>query len=149
MAEAFLPVSSHVGASSNVAGTQGSRTPPSASPGGPSNPLIFNTTAPSTPPPHRRFRADAPVLSQMSPRVNGAGALVTPPTTYSAMPSPLLDALDTSFGSGGASSAGRSRCATPVPPGDEESGGGVSLQVVKIGQTSLHNPGGRSSWVGL
>lgn len=27
--------------------------------------------------------------------------------------------------------------------------GGASMRLVKIGQTSLHNPGGRSSWIGL
>lgn len=27
--------------------------------------------------------------------------------------------------------------------------GGANMRLVKIGQTSLHNPGGRSSWIGL
>ena len=27
--------------------------------------------------------------------------------------------------------------------------GGMAVEMVKIGQTSLHNPDGRSSWIGL
>ena len=161
MAEAFLPVSSHVG-SGTGASSQGMGTPPNSGSPGRSNTLAFNattttTTAPSTPPQthqhiHQRvMRSEAPAHLHMSPRVNGAGALVTPTTTYAAMPSPLLDALDSGFG-------GRSRCATPIPVLAEDdpvvvAGGAMlsvsTVQVVKIGQTSLHNPGGRSSWVGL
>jgi type II protein arginine methyltransferase len=36
-----------------------------------------------------------------------------------------------------------------APPFDSAEAIGVESGVVKIGQTSLHNPGGRSSWIGL
>lgn len=54
-------------------------------------------------------------------------------------PSPLLDSkeiphLDT------ARLASYDRAAAP---------GGAANETVKIGHTSLHNPGGRSSWIGL
>lgn len=77
-----------------------------------------------------------PRSASPSPRVNGAGTLtlVAPPTPTSVTRSPLVDAVDLSFTS--------DRSASPER---DELGAGV----VKIGQTSLHNPGGRSSWYGL
>lgn len=58
-------------------------------------------------------------------------------------PSPLVDAIDNPF---------------LLVSGDQLSkevakrvgeGSKVETGVVKIGQTTLHNPGGRSSWIGL
>lgn len=37
---------------------------------------------------------------------------------------------------------------TGLPDGSG-TGGGCEYELVKIGQTGLHNPGGRSSWIGL
>jgi type II protein arginine methyltransferase len=50
-----------------------------------------------------------------------------------ATPSPLIDAID----------------AHPVLEEPIEEVRKADIGVVKIGQTSLHNPGGRSSWIGL
>lgn len=50
--------------------------------------------------------------------------------------SPVLDAIDVSFGS-------ESTAAPYLRPDEGEP------SMVKIGQTTLHNPGGRSSWIGL
>lgn len=77
-----------------------------------------------------------PRSASPSPRVNGAGTLtlVAPSTPTSMTRSPLVDAVDLSYTS--------DRSASPER---DEFGAGV----VKIGQTSLHNPGGRSSWYGL
>lgn len=77
-----------------------------------------------------------PRSASPSPRVNGAGTLtlVAPSTPTSMTRSPLVDAVDLSYAS--------DRSASPER---DELGAGV----VKIGQTSLHNPGGRSSWYGL
>jgi hypothetical protein len=33
--------------------------------------------------------------------------------------------------------------------GEAGSGGTISVTVIKIGQTALHNPEGRGSWTGL
>ncbi|KAI0001496.1 PRMT5 arginine-N-methyltransferase-domain-containing protein [Russula compacta] len=76
------------------------------------------------------------------PRVDGHGSFVTATSTPFVPPSPLIDAIDNPF----------------LVSGDQLSkettkrGGEVSKiesGVVKIGQTTLHNPGGRSSWIGL
>jgi len=76
------------------------------------------------------------------PRVDGHGSFVTATSTQIVPPSPLIDAIDNPF----------------LVPGDSLSKdvtkriGEVSkieTGVVKIGQTMLHNPGGRSSWMGL
>ena len=76
------------------------------------------------------------------PRVDGHGSFVTATTTPIVPPSPLVDAIDNPF----------------LVPGDllmkevMKRVGEVSkieTGVVKIGQTMLHNPGGRSSWMGL
>lgn len=52
-------------------------------------------------------------------------------------PSPMLDAADMSFGDD------KSMTMDMDPDVPE------TFEVTKIGQTSLHNPGGRSSWYGL
>ena len=54
-------------------------------------------------------------------------------STPMATPSPLIDAID----------------AHPVLEEPIEEFRKADIGVVKIGQTSLHNPGGRSSWIGL
>ncbi|KAH8117716.1 PRMT5-domain-containing protein [Phellopilus nigrolimitatus] len=101
----------------------------------PSNPF-FSSFPPSQP--HLSGSAAPP-----SPRVNGAGSLVATSSTLPASPlparSPLIDAIDLSFGT--------ERSGTPelVLQRDDQD----HTSVVKIGQTSLHNPGGRSSWYGL
>lgn len=53
-------------------------------------------------------------------------------------PSPMMDAADMSFSESTSSSM-------DIEAGESE----VTYGVTKIGQTSLHNPGGRSSWYGL
>jgi len=80
-------------------------------------------------------------------RVNGAGSLVSAPSMIVAAPSPMIDAVgDLSF----SSSTDSLRSYTPDPSVTAGSDGSSSgMGVVKIGQTSLHNPGGRSSWYGL
>ena len=79
------------------------------------------------------------------PRVDGHGSFVTATATPFAPPSPLIDAIDNP--------------AVPVVVSSEifskevtqrvGEGSKVESGVVKIGQTTLHNPGGRSSWIGL
>lgn len=59
-------------------------------------------------------------------------------STHVAVPSPIVDALDV----------------FPLAErGAERRPGSMEVKppcgVVKIGQTALHNPGGRSSWIGL
>ena len=85
--------------------------------------------------------AETPKIGPV-PRVDGYGSFVTATSTHFAPPSPLIDAID-----------------NPVVPvvvhNDQFStkrvgeGFKVETGVVKIGQTTLHNPGGRSSWIGL
>lgn len=63
----------------------------------------------------------------------------TPP----AVQSPISDAEDVGFFQSGRSvvmGGGGGVGEVPAVP---------AYEVVKIGQTSLHNPGGRSSWIGL
>ena len=79
------------------------------------------------------------------PRVDRQGSVVvaTPAATAPfATPSPLLDPIDNPFlvveRPPAAAAAQRS-----LEDADVEAG------VVKIGQTALHNPSGRSSWIGL
>ncbi len=76
------------------------------------------------------------------PRVDGLGSFVTATSIHYALPSPLIDAIDHPV----------------VVSGDQLSkeltkqvgeSSKVETGVVKIGQTTLHNPGGRSSWIGL
>ena len=114
----------------------------------------------------------------MPHRVNGAGSLIASPVAVTASPgprarSPLLDAVDLSIGGGPVHAPPVAASTTPEPrlgvgfdnhnhshgqnvigvgSGDGMEAGeedGMAMGVVKIGQTSLHNPGGRSSWYGL
>ena len=67
---------------------------------------------------------------------NGHGSFLASASTPIATPSPLIDAID------------------PHPPllarrNSYDEFKKADLGVVKIGQTSLHNPGGKSSWIGL
>lgn len=59
-------------------------------------------------------------------------------STHVAVPSPVIDAVD-AF-----PSLVRSETRRSVEVSPRSTAG-----VIKIGQTSLHNPGGRSSWIGL
>lgn len=59
--------------------------------------------------------------------------------TPMATPSPLIDAID-------ARQSSRNKRSTWASADDFRK---ADLGVVKIGQTSLHNAGGRSSWIGL
>lgn len=79
--------------------------------------------------------------TSMTRRASGGGShLVTSPPMGGMMnvASPLIDAVD-----------------IPLLEREEKSFGGSAGSskdvggIVKIGQTSLHNPGGRSSWIGL
>jgi protein arginine N-methyltransferase 5 len=85
--------------------------------------------------------AETPKVGPM-PTVDGRGSFVTATSTPFAPPSPFVDAIDSPF----------------LVPGDrlfkevtkrEEEVSKIETGVVKIGQTSLHNPCGRSSWMGL
>lgn len=69
---------------------------------------------------------------QFLPVDPGQGALFGSPSLPH---SPLADALDAGEGT------------AKAVPVIETQGGEISL--IKINQTSLHNPGGRSSWIGL
>ncbi|EGO24309.1 hypothetical protein SERLADRAFT_356020 [Serpula lacrymans var. lacrymans S7.9] len=62
-------------------------------------------------------------------------------TTHVAVPSPLIDAVDSSFSPVSGGEEGRKE--------DEGVREKACAGAVKIGQTLLHNPGGRSSWIGL
>lgn len=78
------------------------------------------------------------------PRVDGHGSFVTATSAQIVPPSPLIDAIDIDnpFLDSGDS----------LPKDVTKRIGEVSkieTGVVKIGQTMLHNPGGRSSWMGL
>jgi type II protein arginine methyltransferase len=69
-----------------------------------------------------------------------ASLLRSPSSPYNPMPSPLLDAIDMfTF-------PDKRERQTPVP---EDTFATDGLRMVKIGQTSLHNPSGQSSWIGL
>ena len=117
-AEAFLPV---------AVATTSSTAPPSSSPR-----LIIPETgdlatngAPPSP----------------SPRSANESGLLAAQSAMSPSPSlgarsPVLDAIDVSFGS-------ESTAAPFLRPDEGEP------SMVKIGQTTLHNPAGRSSWIGL
>lgn len=76
------------------------------------------------------------------PVVDGHGSFVTATSTSFAPPSPLVDAIDNPFLVSG------DRLFKDAPKREEEASKTES-GVVKIGQTSLHNPAGRSSWIGL
>ncbi|EIW83976.1 PRMT5-domain-containing protein [Coniophora puteana RWD-64-598 SS2] len=77
-------------------------------------------------------RAGDPVLETVSASASTASFFASP-TTHVAVPSPLIDAID------------------PASPPffvreDEEA---AKYGAVKVGQSALHNAGGRSSWIGL
>ncbi|KAI0049761.1 PRMT5-domain-containing protein [Auriscalpium vulgare] len=78
-----------------------------------------------------------------SPRVDGRGSFAAAAATPFATPSPLIDAIDNPF-----ITAERPVKVKEVTKRAEEVTN-IETGVVKIGQTSLHNPGGRSSWIGL
>ena len=66
--------------------------------------------------------------------MNTQGSFFASQSTPMATPSPLIDAI------------------YPQPESEKTSGEEFSkadIGIVKIGQTSLHNPGGKSSWIGL
>ncbi|KAA1467478.1 PRMT5-domain-containing protein [Dentipellis sp. KUC8613] len=73
-----------------------------------------------------------------APSVDGRGSFIAATSTPFATPSPLLDALDNPFIASNPHVTKKPEDVTKIETG-----------VVKIGQTSLHNPGGRSSWIGL
>ncbi|KAI0064783.1 PRMT5-domain-containing protein [Artomyces pyxidatus] len=77
-----------------------------------------------------------------APRVDGRGSFVAAPATPFATPSPVVEAMDNPF------LADRPP-ARLSPKRVEEDDARRDAGVVKIGQTTLHNPGGRSSWIGL
>lgn len=88
--------------------------------------------------------AETPKIGPV-PRVDGYGSFVTATSTHFAPPSPLIDAIDNPV--------------VPIVVSSDQffkdvtkrvgEGSKVETGVVKIGQTTLHNPGGRSSWIGL
>lgn len=70
--------------------------------------------------------------------------LLAPLTTPTIIHSPLADADDST------SAFTSEKISLGCPPDESGSeGAGSRIGLVKIGQTSLHNPGGRSSWIGL
>ncbi|KAJ6505960.1 PRMT5-domain-containing protein [Mycena vulgaris] len=75
---------------------------------------------------------EAPMASPLSASFSNGGSFFASPSRNT--PSPLIDAND------GFMFDRRSSMREPVEAGS---------RVVKIGHTSLHNPGGRSSWIGL
>jgi len=68
----------------------------------------------------------------------GDGSFFACTSAHVAVPSPVIDAID-AFPSLDRSESRKS----------EEESLKSTAGVIKIGQTSLHNPGGRSSWIGL
>lgn len=77
----------------------------------------------------------AEILDDGDSIMNGHGSFFASASTPMATPSPLIDAID-------AHPDRRSLWS----PGEEFR---ADLGVIKIGQTSLHNAGGKSSWIGL
>jgi protein arginine N-methyltransferase 5 len=73
------------------------------------------------------------------PRVDGHGSFVAVASTQIVPASPLIDAID--------NDPGDSLFKDAIKRIGEEPK--IETGVVKIGQTMLHNPGGRSSWMGL
>lgn len=85
--------------------------------------------------------AETPTAGPL-PRVDGHGSFVTATSTPFVPPSPLVDAIDNpSLVSGEQLSKEIMKRVGEVSK--------IESGVVKIGQTTLHNPGGRSSWIGL
>ncbi|KAI9512048.1 PRMT5-domain-containing protein [Russula earlei] len=77
------------------------------------------------------------------PRVDGQGSFVTATSTSFVPPSPLIDAIDNPFQVSG------DQLSKEVVMRRSGEVSKLETGVVKIGQTTLHNPGGRSSWMGL
>ena len=84
---------------------------------------------------------EAPKVGPL-PRVDGHGSFATATSTQIVPPSPLIDAVDNPFQISGDQllKEGMKRVGEISK---------IETGVVKIGQTMLHNPGGRSSWMGL
>ncbi|EJD06474.1 PRMT5-domain-containing protein [Fomitiporia mediterranea MF3/22] len=157
-AEAFLPVL----LSSSTSGPFPS--PPHSARSTGSGQIPVPAQAPPSPsrsPSMSTLSTHPPPTPTPTPRVNGAGSLIASPVAQTASPgprarSPLLDAVDLSFGGPGTPDV-RLGQGYGFPTSGVGVAGGESQQqeceamtgVVKIGQTSLHNPGGRSSWYGL
>ncbi|EPQ54063.1 PRMT5-domain-containing protein, partial [Gloeophyllum trabeum ATCC 11539] len=78
--------------------------------------------------------------SHIGPVVNRHGSWLAPAATPVAPPSPVVDAIDLPF---------PSDRNVETPTRSSEDWPKTDIGLVKIGQTSLHNPGGRSSWIGL
>ena len=80
---------------------------------------------------------NTPSLSELSDDAQSPaktlGSFFASTSTPMATPSPLIDAID----------------AQPLIEESTEEYRKADIGVVKIGQTSLHNPGGKSSWIGL
>ncbi|GLB40203.1 putative class I-like SAM-binding methyltransferase superfamily protein [Lyophyllum shimeji] len=84
---------------------------------------------------HAESFLSSPVVAQSDSGLRSSSLSGIPPSPSTTVHSPLIDADDPTF-------AQRTGYGTPdASPG--------SYETVKIGQTSLHNPGGRSSWIGL
>lgn len=69
-----------------------------------------------------------------APRESRSGSLKVPSEKPNVEGSPFIDYME-----------------MPETPGftRDVTVGDAGIRLVKIGQTSLHNPGGRSSWIGL
>lgn len=81
---------------------------------------------------------NTPSPSEHSEDTSGDGSFFACTSSHVAVPSPVIDAVD-AFPSLERSELRKSG---EEPPRS-------TAGVIKIGQTSLHNPGGRSSWIGL
>jgi protein arginine N-methyltransferase 5 len=79
-----------------------------------------------------------PSSPEHSEDTSGDGSFFACTSAHVAVPSPVIDAID-AFPSLDRSESRKS----------EEESLKSTAGVIKIGQTSLHNPGGRSSWIGL
>ncbi|KAJ6531741.1 PRMT5 arginine-N-methyltransferase-domain-containing protein [Mycena capillaripes] len=77
--------------------------------------------------------SDVPMASPRSASFTNGGSFFTPPPRNT--PSPFIDGNDASAFDRRSSNRRES-----IDPG---------IRLIKIGHTSLHNPGGRSSWIGL
>ncbi|KAG1771016.1 PRMT5-domain-containing protein [Suillus occidentalis] len=81
---------------------------------------------------------NAPSSPEHSEDASGDGSFFACTSSHVAVPSPVIDAVD----------AFPSLERSELRKSGEESPRSTA-GVIKIGQTSLHNPGGRSSWIGL
>jgi len=84
---------------------------------------------------HAESFLSSPTVAQSDSGLRLSSLFMAAPSPSTAVLSPLMDADDSMFmqrtGYGGSDTSS------------------VCYETVKIGQTSLHNPGGRSSWIGL